>query len=146
MNLRDASPVRLVACTLLTVALTGCRPHDFPQFPPNYREYAYVTNGDSGTVTVLDVVNVRIDREVAVGQHPVAVAAGIARNEVYVVNSGAPGSQGRGGRVAARQPKHLMARVAQLTHDRRADEPGGPGHEHTHGDSLTISPTLSLIQ
>jgi YVTN family beta-propeller protein len=78
----------------LTVALTGCRPHDFPQFPPNYREYAYVTNGDSGTVTVLDVVNVRIDREVAVGQHPVAVAAGIARNEVYVVNSGAPGSQG----------------------------------------------------
>jgi YVTN family beta-propeller protein len=94
MKLRDASPVRFAAFTLLTVALAGCRPHDFPQFPPDYREYAYVTNGDSGTVTVLDVVNLRVDREVAVGQHPVAVAAGIARNEVYVVNSGAAGGQG----------------------------------------------------
>ncbi len=94
MKLRDALPVRLAAFTLLTVALAGCRPHDFPQFPPNYREYAYVTNGDSGTVTVLDVVNLRVDREVAVGQHPVAIAAGIARNEVYVVNSGAPGAPG----------------------------------------------------
>ena len=74
MKLRDASPVRFAAFTLLTVALAGCRPHDFPQFPPDYREYAYVTNGDSGTVTVLDVVNLRVDREVAVGQHPVAVA------------------------------------------------------------------------
>ena len=94
MNLRDASTARLALFTLLTVALTGCRPHDFPQFPPGYREYAYVTNGESGTVTVLDVVNLRVDREVAVGQHPVAVAAGITRNEVYIVNSGALGSQG----------------------------------------------------
>ena len=69
-------------------------PHDFPQYPPNYREYAYVTNGGSGTVTVLDVVNVRLDRELPVGQNPVAVAASPTRNEVYVVNSGAAGGQG----------------------------------------------------
>lgn len=94
MNQRDVSPARLAAFTLLALALTGCRPHDFPQYPPNYREYAYVTNGDSGTVTVLDAVNLRIDREVAVGQHPVAVAASTTRNEVYVVNSGVPGGQG----------------------------------------------------
>jgi YVTN family beta-propeller protein len=68
--------------------LTACRPHDFPLYPPNYREFAYVTNGVSGTVTVLDVVNVRVDREVPVGQTPVAVAASPTRNEVYVVNSG----------------------------------------------------------
>ena len=94
MILRDATPVRLFAFALLTCALTGCRPHDFPQYPPDYHEYAYVTNGGSGTVTVLDVVNLRVDREVAVGQNPVAVAASANRNEVYVVNSGAPGGQG----------------------------------------------------
>ena len=61
---------------------------DFPQYPANYREYVYVTNGDSGTVTVLDVVNVRLDRELPVGQNPIAVAASPTLNEVYVVNSG----------------------------------------------------------
>jgi len=79
---------------LLILALTACRPHDFPQYPPNYREYAYVTNGASDTVTVLDVVNVRVDRELAVGRHPVAAAASPTRNEVYVVNTGAPGANG----------------------------------------------------
>lgn len=85
---------RLTAITLLALSLTGCRPHDFPDYPANYREYAYVTNGGSNTVTVLDVVNVRLDRELAVGQNPVAVAASPTRNEIYVVNSGAAGAQG----------------------------------------------------
>jgi YVTN family beta-propeller protein len=74
--------------------LTACRPHDFPQYPPNYREYVYVTNGGSDTVTVLDVVDVRVDRELPVGQHPVAVAASPTRNEIYVVNAGATGANG----------------------------------------------------
>ncbi len=74
--------------------LAGCKPHPFPQYPSNYREYAYVTNGGSNTVTILDVVNVRVDREIAVGQHPVAVAASPTRNEVYVVNSGMQGGSG----------------------------------------------------
>jgi YVTN family beta-propeller protein len=86
--------VRIFAITLLALALTGCRPHDFPQYPPDYREYAYVTNGGSGTVSVFDVVNVRLDREVAVGQNPVAVAVSPTRNEIYVVNSGSAGGQG----------------------------------------------------
>jgi YVTN family beta-propeller protein len=74
--------------TLTLLALTACTTHDFPQYPPNYREYAYITNGGSGTVTVLDVVNIRVDRELAVGRNPVAVTASPTRNEVYVVNSG----------------------------------------------------------
>jgi len=94
MKLRDKTAVRLVAWTVLSLALTGCRPHDFPQYSPDYREYAYVTNGESGTVTVIDVVNVRIDREVAVGENPVAVAASPTRNEVYVVNRGGAGGPG----------------------------------------------------
>jgi YVTN family beta-propeller protein len=76
------------------LALTACQPHDFPQYPANYREYAYVTNQGSATVTVLDVVNVRLDRELPVGLNPVAVAASPTRNEVYVLNAGVAGGQG----------------------------------------------------
>jgi YVTN family beta-propeller protein len=77
-----------------SLLLTGCRPHDFPQFAPNYREYAYVTNGGSGTVSIYDVVNVRVDRELPVGQNPAFVTASDTRNEVYVVNAGLPSGQG----------------------------------------------------
>jgi len=94
MKLKDETPAGIFALTVLTLALGGCRKNDFPQYPPEYREYAYVTNGESGTVTVIDVVNVRIDRELGVGQNPVAVAASATRNEVYVVNQGGPGAQG----------------------------------------------------
>ncbi|HWE86439.1 MAG TPA: YncE family protein [Terracidiphilus sp.] len=83
-----------LALPIIAILLAGCRPHDFPQYPPNYREYAYVTNGESGTVTVLDVVNVRLDREIQVGADPVAVAPSPTRNEVYVVVAGSPGGQG----------------------------------------------------
>jgi YVTN family beta-propeller protein len=86
-------PARFAAA-LLALSLIGCRPHDFPQYPPDYREYAYVTNGGSDTVTVLDVVNVRVDREMPVGHNPVAVAASPTRNEIYIVNSGAAPADG----------------------------------------------------
>jgi YVTN family beta-propeller protein len=84
----------LAAAFFALFGLTACRKPDFPQYPPNYREYAYVTNGGSGTVTVLDVVNVRVDREIPVGHSPVAVAASPTREEVYVVNAGDTGSLG----------------------------------------------------
>lgn len=92
MNVARTIVAGSVALGLL--ALTACQPHDFPQYPANYREYAYVTNQGSATVTVLDVVNVRLDRELPVGLNPVAVAASPTRNEVYVLNAGAPGGQG----------------------------------------------------
>lgn len=94
MNLRHVSPASFSALTLLSLSLTACRPHDFPQYAPNDREYAYVTNGSSGTVSVFDVINVRLDRELAVGLNPVAVAVSPKRNEVYVVNKGAENGQG----------------------------------------------------
>ena len=64
--------------------LGGCRRQHFPQYPADYREFAYVTNGGSNTVTVLDLVNLRQDRVLAVGAEPTGVAANPARNEVYV--------------------------------------------------------------
>ena len=59
----------------------------FPQLAENYREYAYVTNGGAGTVSILDLVNFRSDRTVRVGDNPVGVAVNPVRNEVYVVNA-----------------------------------------------------------
>lgn len=82
------------ALVLLPILLAGCQKSYYPQYPANYREYAYVTNGGSATVTVIDVVNVRLDRDIAVGQNPVAVAASPTRNEVYVVNSGPANGNG----------------------------------------------------
>jgi YVTN family beta-propeller protein len=91
---RRTSHFSMALLVLWLLVVTGCRKHDFPQYSSDYREYAYVTNGGSGTVSVIDVVNVRLDRELAVGKNPVAVAANPARNEVYVVNSGAENQPG----------------------------------------------------
>jgi len=83
-----------IAAGILSLFITGCRTHDFPQYAPNYREYVYVTNGGSDTVTILDVVNVRVDRELPVGHNPVAVAANPTHNEIYIVNSGVAPANG----------------------------------------------------
>jgi YVTN family beta-propeller protein len=109
MNLWNYPPVRLSASALLAlvplVTLSACHKHDFPQYPSNYREYAYVTNGGSGTVSIFDVVNVRLDRELAVGKNPVAVAVSPTRNEAYVVNSGAEGTLGSISVIDAKENK-----------------------------------------
>ncbi len=107
-----------LAC-LLGIAFTGCRTHDFPQYPANYREYAYVTNGGSGTVSVYDVVNVRLDREVAVGQNPAAVVANPTRNEVYVVNSGngtGAGTTGQGSVSVINAESNTVAATIPVHH------------------------------
>ncbi len=79
---------KLLFCGLLALTLCGCRPHDFPQYAANDREFAYVANAGSGTVSIYDVVNVRLDRELAVGVNPTAVVASPTRDEVYVLNTG----------------------------------------------------------
>lgn len=76
------------AASLALATLAGCRSHDFPEYPSGYREYAYVSNGGSNTVSVFDVVNIRLDRQLQVGANPTGVTANPKRNEVYVVNTG----------------------------------------------------------
>jgi YVTN family beta-propeller protein len=73
---------------LLPFALTGCRRHHFPQYPLNYRQFAYVTNSGSNTVTVLDLVNLREDRTLQVGSDPTGITANPKKNEIYAVNTG----------------------------------------------------------
>ena len=55
--------------------------------PPGYREFAYITNGKSNTVSVLDLVYLRQDRTLQVGNQPSGIAANPKRNEVYAVNT-----------------------------------------------------------
>jgi YVTN family beta-propeller protein len=85
-------PSRLKAATtalfLLPLALSGCHRNRFPNYPANYREFAYVSNGEPGTVTILDLVYLRQDRVLQVGREPSGLAVNPVRDEVYVVNSG----------------------------------------------------------
>lgn len=85
--MKNGLTMKTVVCVLLLL-LAGCSRQHFPQYPADYREFAYVTNGGSNTVTVLDLVNLRQDRVLAVGAEPAGVGVNPSRNEVYVVNSG----------------------------------------------------------
>jgi YVTN family beta-propeller protein len=71
----------------LLLASSGCHRSSFPDVPDGYREYAYVSNGVSNTVTVLDLVYLRQDRTLQVGINPSGLAVNPVRNEVYVVNT-----------------------------------------------------------
>ncbi len=70
------------------LALAGCHRDRFPTFPAGYREFAYVSNGTAGTVTVLDLVYLRRERTLQVGRQPTGLAANPKRNEIYAVNTG----------------------------------------------------------
>jgi YVTN family beta-propeller protein len=69
------------------MAAPGCNRGHFPDVPPGYREFAYVSNGASNTVSVLDLVYLRQDRTLQVGNQPTGMAVNPKRNEVYVVNT-----------------------------------------------------------
>jgi len=72
---------------LALVTASGCRRRGFPDVPAGYREFAYVTNGGSNTVSVLDLVELRPDRTLRVGDNPTGIAVNPVRNEVYAVNT-----------------------------------------------------------
>jgi YVTN family beta-propeller protein len=95
LTIKNAGRLQLrrlfLACVALAAAaltLTSCRRRGFPEYPADYREFAYVTNGGSYTVTVLDLVNLRQERILQVGAAPTGITANPERNEVYAVNSG----------------------------------------------------------
>lgn len=71
----------------LLAACSGCHRNSFPDVPAGYREFAYISNGGAGTVTVLDLVYMRPDRTIRVGADPTGLAVNPRLNEVYVVNT-----------------------------------------------------------
>jgi YVTN family beta-propeller protein len=72
----------------VTLSLAACRRDRFPAYPQNYREFAYITDGQANAVTVLDLVYLRKDRSINVGRNPSGIVASPTRNEVYAVNTG----------------------------------------------------------
>ena len=79
---------RSFALLLLPAALLGCHGNRFPTYPVNYHEFAYISDGSAGTVTVLDLVYLRQDRVLQVGRKPTGMAVNPERNEVYAANAG----------------------------------------------------------
>ena len=84
---RKSSRHALAIALPMLLAAVGCRRAHFPDVPPGYREFAYVSNGSSNTVSVLDLVYMRQDRTLQVGSQPSGLAVNPKRNEVYVVNT-----------------------------------------------------------
>ena len=58
-----------------------------PAYGPAYREYAYVTNGKSNTVSVIDLRTFQPAKTIRVGSEPTGIAANGKKNELYVVNT-----------------------------------------------------------
>jgi YVTN family beta-propeller protein len=84
------SPRLLLAVALalpLVPGMGGCRKKHFPQYPSNFREYAWVTNGGGNSVTVFDLVTMQTAATVPVGENPTDVVVSPTRDEVYVVNT-----------------------------------------------------------
>ena len=100
---------------MLLLLLSGCNRYGFPDVPAGYREFAYVSNGASDTVSVLDLVYMRPDRTLQVGVQPTGLAVNPKRDEVYVVNTGSAGNNGsvsvidtKANRVVATIPVHKL--------------------------------------
>ena len=64
------------------------REQQFPSYGPAFREYAYVTNGKSNTVSVIDLRTFELAKTLKVGSEPTGIAANSKKNEIYVVNAG----------------------------------------------------------
>ncbi|PYY14069.1 MAG: hypothetical protein DMG61_11255, partial [Acidobacteria bacterium] len=84
------SHVKKIHLSLLAsfVVLASSCTQKLPNYPPAYREYAYVTNGKSNSVSVLDMRNYNAVATIPVGANPTGIAANSQKNEIYVVNTG----------------------------------------------------------
>jgi YVTN family beta-propeller protein len=91
---KSAYILRKILVIIVLIPLLGgvgwwyLREQPLPDYGPAYREYAYVSNGKSNTVSVIDLRTFELAKTIAVGVEPTGVAANGKRNEIYVVNSG----------------------------------------------------------
>ena len=79
----------LLIAVLVPLALAGgwwyFHERSLPAMSAVYREYAYVTNGKSNTVSVIDLRTFQPVKTISVGLEPTGVAANSKKNEIYVV-------------------------------------------------------------
>jgi YVTN family beta-propeller protein len=86
-KMRTWQRATLVAVACASLLLSGCRHRHFPRYPSDFRQYAWITNGGSNSVTVLDLVNMQQAGTIPVGEDPTAIAVNPKNDEVYVANS-----------------------------------------------------------
>ncbi|HEY6448726.1 MAG TPA: YncE family protein [Acidobacteriaceae bacterium] len=89
--------------------LSGCFRRHFPRYPSDFRQYAWITDGGSNAVSVVDLVNMQPAGTIAVGADPTAIAANPQQDEVYVANTGSASVSvidAKTNRVAATIPVH----------------------------------------
>src|SRR5580704_16293322 len=84
---RNGSRCGVPFLPLLVVALSTTACHQRQTVAPGYHEYAYVSNRKSNSVSVLDLLQLRNVKTIAVGGGPTGVAANPTRNEIYVANT-----------------------------------------------------------
>src|SRR5207253_10693639 len=88
------STVRKLLFIVVLIPILGAigwwyfREQSLPDYGPLYRQYAYVTNGKSNTVSVLDLRTFALAKTIPVGSEPTGIAANSKKNEIYVVNAG----------------------------------------------------------
>ena len=70
---------------LIVAPIVAC--HQRKTVAPGYHEYAYVSNGKSNSVSVIDLLQLRNVKTIPVGAGPTGVAASPTRNEIYVANA-----------------------------------------------------------
>ena len=64
------------------------REQSLADYGPAFREYAYVSNGKSNTVSVIDLRTFELTKTLRVGIEPTGLAINSKKNEIYVVNTG----------------------------------------------------------
>ena len=79
-------PTLLFFCALALFAVAGCHQQGLV-YPAAYHELAYVTNGKSNDVSVIDMRSFKTVKTISVGKSPTGITASPTRNEVYVVDS-----------------------------------------------------------
>src|ERR1700752_4166848 len=86
-RLRRPSPLPFAALSGVLLLL-GCSRGAPGRSARPVRQYAFVTNGKSGDVSVVDLATFRAASPIRVGQDPTGITSSPTRNEVYVVNTG----------------------------------------------------------
>ena len=73
----------IVVALLAAVTLPGCRRQR--DYPGDLN--AYIANGKSDSVSVVDLGQFKIEKTLAVGRNPAGITANPKKNEIYVVNT-----------------------------------------------------------
>src|SRR5581483_62313 len=91
-SLRKFLVIVVLSPVILGIGWWYFHQRSLPDYGPSYREYAYVTNGKSNTVSVIDLTprpipSFNVIKSIPVGNNPTGVASNPKKPEIYVVDT-----------------------------------------------------------